>query len=88
VLDGNRNPAPTYDQAVVTNTARALTGWTYPTGPGATPKNNNPAYYIGQMIPVETNHDMSSKVIIGGTTLPPNQTAEQDLDAVLDALMA
>ena len=86
--DGNGNPAPTYNQAVVTNTARALTGWTYPTAPGATPKANNPAYYIGQMMPVETNHDMNSKVIIGGTDLPPNQTAEQDLDAVLDALMA
>lgn len=88
LLDGNGNPTPTYDQAVVTNTARALTGWTYPTAPAATPKANNPAYYIGQMMPLETNHDMNSKVIIGGRNLPPNQTAEQDLDAVLDALMA
>jgi uncharacterized protein (DUF1800 family) len=88
VLDGNGNPIPTYDQSVVTNMARALTGWTYPTAPGATAKANNPAYYIGPMIPVEANHDMNSKVIIGGITLPPNQTAEQDLDAVLDALMA
>ncbi len=88
LLDGSGNPTPTYNQAVVTNTARALTGWTYPTAPGATPKANNPAYYSGQMIPVETNHDMTSKVIIGGTTLAQNQTAEQDLEAVLDALMA
>jgi uncharacterized protein (DUF1800 family) len=88
LLDVNGNPLPTYSQAVVTNTARALTGWTYPTAPGATAKANNPAYYIGQMIPVETNHDMNSKVIIGGTSVPQNQTAEQDLDAVLDALMA
>ena len=88
LLDGNGNPTPTYNQAVVTNTARALTGWTYPTAPGATPKANNPAYYIGQMMPVETNHDMNAKVIIDGTNLPANQTAEQDLDAVLDALMA
>jgi uncharacterized protein (DUF1800 family) len=88
MLDGSGNPTPTYNQAVVTNTARALTGWTYPTAPGATPKANNPAYYSGQMIPVETNHDMTSKVIIGGTTLAQNQTAEQDLEAVLDALMA
>jgi uncharacterized protein (DUF1800 family) len=88
LLDVNGNPIPTYDQAVVTNTARALTGWTYPTAPNVTAKANNPAYYIGQMIPAETNHDMNSKVIIGGTSLPPNQTAEQDLDAVLDALIA
>jgi uncharacterized protein (DUF1800 family) len=88
LLDGSGNPIPTYNQAVVTNTARALTGWTYPTAPGATPKANNPAYYSGQMTPVETNHDMTSKVIIGGTTLVQNQTAEQDLEAILDALMA
>jgi hypothetical protein len=31
---------------------------------------------------------MTSKVIIGGTTLVQNQTAEQDLEAILDALMA
>ncbi|MBV9744314.1 MAG: DUF1800 domain-containing protein [Acidobacteriia bacterium] len=88
VLDQNGNPVPTYSQAMVTATARALTGWTYPTAPDATAKANNSAYYIGQMIPVETEHDMSSKVIIGNVTLPPNQTAEQDLDGVLDTLMA
>ena len=86
-LDASGNPIPTYSQAVVTDTARALTGWTYPTAPNATPKTNNPAYYAGQMIPVETQHDMTSKVIVGGTYLPPGQTAEQDLNAVINALM-
>ena len=33
VLDSNKNLVPTYDQSVVTNTARALTGWTYPHRP-------------------------------------------------------
>jgi uncharacterized protein (DUF1800 family) len=87
-LGANGNPISTYSQAVVTDTARALTGWTYPAAPNTTSKANNPAYYIGQMLPVETNHDMASKVIVGGTYLPPNQTAEQDLDAVLNALIA
>ena len=44
VLDQNKNPVPTYDQTVVTNMAKVLTGWTYPTAPGATAKANNPAY--------------------------------------------
>ncbi|HEY7391771.1 MAG TPA: DUF1800 domain-containing protein [Bryobacteraceae bacterium] len=87
-LDVNGNPIPTYNQAIVTDTARALTGWTYPAAPNTASKANNPAYYIGQMIPVENNHDMTSKVIVGGTYLPSNQTAEQDLDGVLNALMA
>ncbi|MGA3018095.1 MAG: DUF1800 domain-containing protein [Bryobacteraceae bacterium] len=88
VLDSNKNPIPTYNQSVVTNTARALTGWTYPTAPKATAKANNPAYYIGQMFAVEAEHDTTSKSIIGGVTIPAGQTAEEDLDSVLDALLA
>ena len=53
VLDSSNNPVPTYDQSVVTNTARALTGWTYPTAPNATAKTNNPQYYLGPMHAVE-----------------------------------
>jgi uncharacterized protein (DUF1800 family) len=88
VMDSSNNPVPTYDQSVVTNTARALTGWTYPTAPNATAKANNPAYYIGAMFAVEANHDTTSKSIIGGATIPAGQTAGQDLESVLDALMA
>jgi uncharacterized protein (DUF1800 family) len=87
VLDQNQNAVPTYTQAIVTNLARAFTGWTYPTAPGATPKNNNPAYYTGQMFAVEAEHDTSSKAIFGNITIPARQTAEQDLDSVIDALM-
>ena len=88
VLDANKNPVPTYDQTVVTNTAKVLTGWTYPTAPGATPKSNNPQYFIGQMFAVESNHDTSSKTVVGGAVLPAGQSAEQDLDALIDTLMA
>ena len=88
VLDSSNNPVPTYDQSVVTNTARALTGWTYPTAPNATAKTNNPQYYLGQMHAVEAAHDTTAKTIIGGATVPAGQTAEQDLESVLDALMA
>lgn len=87
-LDSTGNPVPTYNQAVVTNTARALTGWTYPTAPGATAKTNNPQYYIGSLFPVEAEHDTTSKSIVGFVMIPAGQTAEQDLDGVLDALLA
>ncbi len=86
--DGSPTTTPTYDQSVVTNLAKALTGWTYPTAPGATPKPNNPAYYAGQMFPVESNHDTSEKIIFDGQKLPAGQTAERDLEILLDALMA
>ncbi len=78
---------PTYSQSVITDTARALTGWTYPTAPGAKAKANNPAYYLGQMFAVETEHDTTAKSIIGGGNIPAGQTAEQDLTSVFDALM-
>jgi uncharacterized protein (DUF1800 family) len=88
VLDQNKNPIPTYDQAVVTNMAKVVTGWTYPTAPGATAKNNNPEYFFGQMFAVEAEHDTSAKSIFNNITIPAGQTAQQDLDSLLDALMA
>src|SRR5437588_921943 len=53
LLDQNNHPLPTYDQTIVTNAAKLLTGWTYPTAPGATAKSNNPPYYQGQMFAVD-----------------------------------
>jgi uncharacterized protein (DUF1800 family) len=88
VLDSSNNPVPTYNQAVVTNMAKVLTGWTYPTAPGATAKTNNPAYYFGQMFAVETEHDTTAKAIFNNLTIPAGQTAEQDLDTLFDDLMA
>jgi uncharacterized protein (DUF1800 family) len=88
VLDQNKNPIPTYNQAVVTNMAKVLTGWTYPTAPNATPKTNNPEYFFGPMFAVESEHDTSAKTIFGNVTIPAGQTAEQDLESLLDALMA
>ena len=87
VVDSNNNPIPTYTQAIVTNMAKVVTGWTYPTAPGATSRNNNPAYYFGQMFAVEANHDTTAKAIFGNITLPAGATAEQDLESLLDALM-
>jgi uncharacterized protein (DUF1800 family) len=86
-LDSNGNPIPTYNQAIVTNMAKVMTGWTYPTAPGATPKVNNPEYYFGQMFAVEAEHDTTSKAIFNNVVVPAGQTAEQDLNTVLDALM-
>jgi uncharacterized protein (DUF1800 family) len=87
VLDPNKYPVPTYNQTVVINMAKVLTGWTYPTAPGATAKTNNPPYYMGQMFAVDAEHDKTAKTIFANITIPAGQTAEQDLDALLDALM-
>ena len=63
--------------------AKVLTGWTYPTAPGATAKTNNPPYYFGQMIPVESEHDTSAKTIFNNVTIPPAKPRKQDLESLL-----
>jgi len=40
------------------------------------------------MIAVEAEHDTTAKTIFGGIQIPAGQTAEKDLESLLDALMA
>ncbi len=87
VLDQNHNPVPTYDQAVVDNMAKLVTGWTYPTAPGATAQTNNPQYYFGPMFAVESEHDTTAKTIFGNINIPAGQSAEQDLESLLNGMM-
>jgi uncharacterized protein (DUF1800 family) len=76
---------PPFTETDVQNFARVYTGWTYPTAPGATLEKNNPAYWVGPMVAVESNHDTGSKTLLGGVVLPAGQTAEEDLsDAMLN----
>jgi uncharacterized protein (DUF1800 family) len=82
MLDGNGNPIPTYSQNDVMDLGRAFTGWTFPTQPGMALQNNNPPYYGGPMIPIESEHDTGPKTILG-QSIPAGQTAEQDLASAL-----
>ncbi len=79
-LDGQGIPLPTYDQDVILNLSRVMTGWTYPTQPGATLRWRNPAYYVGPMEPFDAQHDVGTKVLMNGFVLPANQSAQEDLD--------
>jgi len=83
-LDGSGNPIPTYDQTTIQNFAKVYTGWTYPTKPGATPEKHNPPYFIGPMVPYESNHDTTSKTLLNGLVVPAGGTARSDLKAALD----
>ena len=51
---------------------------------GAVLQKHNPAYYIGPMVPFESNHDITSKTLLNGLVLPAGQSAAQDLKAALD----
>jgi len=82
--DSSGQPIPSYVPTTISNMARALTGWTYP-GP-AISHGHNEERYTGPMIAVEANHDEGSKTIVGGVVLPAGQTAQQDVQAVLQTL--
>lgn len=75
---------PTYSQATVAAMARALTGWTFPTAPGATPLASNPPYFDGVMEPRADRHDTGAKVLLRGQQVPAGQSVTADLDAVID----
>ncbi len=85
--DAANQPIPTYTQATVAQVALALTGWTYATAPGATPRVNNWEYFGAPMETRPQNHDTSAKTFLG-CSVPANQTVDQDLDSVLDCLMS
>jgi len=86
VTGADGKAAPTYTQADIEGLARAFTGWTFPVTPGQTPRATNRAYYIGQMVAWEANHDTGAKTLLDGYQLPAGQNARQDLEASLDHL--
>jgi uncharacterized protein (DUF1800 family) len=82
-LDGSGNPIPTYSQETVEGFAHVFTGWTYPTKPGSSAHFNNPEYYSGPMIPIDSHHDQGAKTLLNGVTIPAGGTTQSDLDAAL-----
>jgi uncharacterized protein (DUF1800 family) len=81
--DGSGNPLPAFTEAQVEAFSRAFTGWTWatPAGVPQTFPNWNANGYV-PMVPTESQHDMSQKVLLN-TTLPAGQSAEQDLDGAI-----
>lgn len=89
VLDGGGQPVPTYTQTEIEETARALTGWNFPSD--ITPNSTVEDFLdldrrAGVMQPWPAFHDDGPKVIVGGVPVPGGLGAEGDLDAVLDTL--
>ena len=79
-LDENGKPRFTYGEAEIKGFARAFTGWTYPTVAGASPRNNNPRNYLGDMIGVDANHEFGTKVLLSGVVASANAPMAQDLE--------
>jgi uncharacterized protein (DUF1800 family) len=79
-------PVPSYNQATVQQVALALTGWTYATAPGATPRANNWEYFGAPMETRASNHATEAKSFLG-CSVASGQSVQQDLDSVIDCLM-
>jgi len=86
--DSSGNPIPTYTEVQVEAFARAYTGWTYANSDGTPSAFNFKPNWLHFMVPVESRHDTTQKILLNGTTLPPGQSAEQDLRGALDNIFA
>jgi uncharacterized protein (DUF1800 family) len=87
-LDGQLQPIPTYDQAIIEGFAHVYTGWHYA---GALSFQQAARGFANQFIPMQLYpdfHDTGPKLLLGGVTLPPGQTGQKDLDDALDNVFA
>ena len=86
-LDGQGKTIPTYDQTTIAQTARALTGWTYPTPAGGTMGVQNwESFNAPAMEAREQYHDKTAKTLIGGCPIPAGLTVAVETNMVLDCL--
>ncbi|MEO8344953.1 MAG: DUF1800 family protein [Betaproteobacteria bacterium] len=80
LTDAVGKPIPSYDQDIVEAFAHVFTGWTYPLLPGGTQHTHNPKNFLGDMVGVQTNHDVAAKSpLLNATSLPAGQAMGTDL---------
>ena len=82
-LDAYGLPIPTYGQDEIEGFAHVFTGWTYPVLPGVPARTHNPKNFLGDMVPVDSNHDKGAKLLLNGVTLPAGRTIQADLTAAI-----
>ncbi|MDD2770091.1 MAG: DUF1800 domain-containing protein [Methylococcus sp.] len=88
--DAYGKPLSSYDQTTIQQLALALTGWAYPTQPGATPRAKNPEYFVGDMETRDASHAMGAKTLFANTPgafgLPAGQSTAAELDLAIDGI--
>jgi uncharacterized protein (DUF1800 family) len=84
-LDSSSNPIPTYDQEVIEGFAAVFTGWTYA---GTTDWGRPSRDVLQPMISFPDYHDLGAKRLLNNVVLPPNGTAESDLEGALSSIFA
>jgi len=79
-------PIPSYGQDEIEGFAHVFTGWTYPVLPGVPARTHNPKNYLGDMVPVDSNHDKGAKLLLNGATLPAGGSIQADLTAAIHSV--
>jgi uncharacterized protein (DUF1800 family) len=79
ILDANGAPVPSYGQNTVEGFAHVFTGWTYPVLPGVPARKHNPKNYLGDMVPVDSNHDNTARTLLKGAVAPAGLSAQAEL---------
>lgn len=87
-LDAFGRPIPTYDNEVITETARVLTGWAFhhANPADASRFRRGEADFLNAMSLYPDFHDDGAKTIVTGRVLPAGQGGEADLRQLLDTL--
>jgi uncharacterized protein (DUF1800 family) len=79
MLDAKGAPVPSYGQDTVEGFAHVFTGWTYPVLPGVPARTHNPKNFLGDMVPVESNHDNTARTLLNGAVAPAGLSAQGEL---------
>lgn len=85
-IGANGLPIPAYDQDDVSALAQVFTGWTFAPIDGGASQWTNPSNYIDPMVAIAAQHDGASKILLNDVVLAAGQSAQQDLEAALDAI--
>jgi uncharacterized protein (DUF1800 family) len=85
-LDPSGAQIPTYDQRIITETAKVFTGWGYASTSTNPSFTGSAANYLRRMQMYPAFHDLTAKEIIGGRRLPAGQDGAKDLSDTLDTL--
>ncbi|WP_051670364.1 DUF1800 family protein [Bryobacter aggregatus] len=86
-LDSQGNTIATYDQTTVSQMAKALTGWTFPTPAGGQMGGANWESFNAPSMEVrEQFHDKTAKTLIGGCAIPAGLTVAAETNQALDCL--
>jgi Protein of unknown function (DUF1800) len=79
MLDAKGAPVPSYGQDTVEGFAHVFTGWTYPVLPAVPARTHNPKNFLGDMVPVDSNHDNTARTLLNGAVAPAGLSAQGEL---------